>query len=69
MVKACENRHLFLFHMQLPIVHRLAARRRQSDKGLSPQFFRAKKSKIFNFELQTCYVPQMKAEIMWNSNS
>ena len=63
-VKACENRHLFLFHKQLPIVHRLAARRRQSDEGLSLQFFLSKKSKIFNFELQTCYIPQTKAEIM-----
>ena len=45
-VKACENRHLFLFHKQLPIVHRLAARRRQSDEGLSRQFFRAKNPKF-----------------------
>ena len=46
-VKACENRHLFLFHKQLPIVHRLAARRRQSDEGLSRQFF---EEKIQNFQ-------------------
>ena len=45
-VKACENRHLFLFHKQLPIIHRLAARRRQSDEGLSRQFFRAKNPKF-----------------------
>ena len=44
-VRACEKCHLFLFHRQLPIVHRLAARRRQSDKGLSRQFFRAKNQK------------------------
>ena len=35
-------RNLFLFHKQLPIVYRLAARRRQSDKELSRQFFQAK---------------------------
>ena len=45
-VKACENRHLFLFNKQLPIDHRLAARRRQSDEGLSRQFFRAKNPKF-----------------------
>ena len=64
LVKACENRHWFLFHKGLPIVHRLAPTRRQSDKGQSRQFFSSKKSKIFNFYLQTCYGPQMKAEIM-----
>ena len=47
-VKACENRHLFLFHKQLPIVHRLAARGRWSDKGQSCQFFSAK-IQIFQF--------------------
>ena len=45
-MKACENRHLFLFNKQLPIDHRLAARRRQSDEGLSRQFFRAKNPKF-----------------------
>ncbi len=45
-VTTCKNRHLFLFHKQLPIVHRLDARRRQSDEGLSRQFFRAKNPKF-----------------------
>ena len=31
--------------------------------------FRGKKSKIFNFELQKCYVPQKKAQTMQNSDS
>ena len=52
LVKACENRHWFLFHNQLPIVHRLAATRRRSDEGQSRQFFRAKNPKfsIFSYK-------------------
>ena len=49
LVKACENRHWFLFHKRLPIVHRLVARGRRSDDGQSRQFFQPRKSKIFNF--------------------
>ena len=51
-VKACENRHWFLFHDRLPIVHRLAARRRRSDEGPSRQFFQAKNPKfsIFSYK-------------------
>ena len=46
LVKACENCHWFLFHNQLPIVYRLAARRRWSDEGLSRQIFLAKNPKF-----------------------
>ena len=52
LVKACENRHWFLFHKWLPIIHRLAARRRRSGKGQSRQYFQAKNSKfsIFSYK-------------------
>ena len=52
LVKACENLHWFLFHKWLPIVHRLAARRRRSGEGQSRQYFRAKNSKfsIFSYK-------------------
>ena len=49
LVKACENRHWFLFHKWLPIVHRLAARGRQSGEGQSRQYFQAKNLKISIF--------------------
>ena len=42
LVKACENRHWFLFHRRLPIFHRMAARGRRSDEGPSRQNFHAK---------------------------
>ena len=42
LVNACENRHWFLFHKQLPIVHRMAARGRRSGEGQSRQYFLAK---------------------------
>ena len=52
LVKACENRHWFLFHKWLPIVHRLAARRRRSCEGQSRQYFQAKNPKfsIFSYK-------------------
>ena len=52
LVKACENRHWFLFHKWLPIVHRLAARRRRSGEGQSRQYFQAKNPKfsIFSYK-------------------
>ena len=46
LVKACENRHWFLLHKRLSIVHRLAARGRRSDEGQSRQFFQAKNQKF-----------------------
>ena len=46
LVKACENRHWFLLHKRLSIVHRLAARGRRSDEGQSRQFFQAKNPKF-----------------------
>ena len=42
LVKACENRHWFLFHRRLSIVHHMAARRRRSDEGQSRQYFQGK---------------------------
>ena len=42
LVKAFENRHWFLLHKQLSIVHRLAARGRRSDEGQSRQYFQGK---------------------------
>ena len=42
LVKACENRHWFLFHRRLPIFHCMAARGRRSDEGPSRQNFHAK---------------------------
>ena len=52
LVKACENPHWFLFHKWLPIVHRLAARRRRSGEGRSRQYFQVKNSKfsIFSYK-------------------
>ena len=52
LVKACENRHWFLFHNQLPIVNRLAATRRRIDEGQLRQFFQAKNPKfsIFSYK-------------------
>ena len=52
LVKACENPHWFLFHKWLPIVHRLAARRRRSGEGRSCQYFQLKNSKfsIFSYK-------------------
>ena len=40
------GRNIYSFHKQLPMVHHLAARRCQSDEGLSRQFFRAKNPKF-----------------------
>ena len=48
LVKACENRHWFLFHRRLPIFHRMAARGRRSDEGPSRQNFHAK-NEIWQF--------------------
>ena len=58
LVKACENRHWFLFHKQLAIVHRMAARRRRSREGQSRQYFQAKKQKILIFSYK--YVIYLK---------
>ena len=58
LVKACENRHWFLFHNWLPIVHRLAARGRQSGEGQSRQYFQVKNPKISIFSYK--YVIYLK---------
>ena len=58
LVKACENRHWFLFHNWLPTIHRLAARGRQSGEGQSRQYFKAKNPKISIFSYK--YVIYLK---------
>ena len=58
LVKACENRHWFLFHRRLPTIHRMAARRRRSDEGQSRQYFQAK-NQISQF-LSYIYVIYLK---------
>ena len=52
LVKACENPHWFLFHKWLPIVHRLAVRRRRTGEVQSRQYFQAKNSNfsIFSYK-------------------
>ena len=51
LVKACENRHWFLFHKWLPIVHRMVSRSRE---GQSRQYFQAKNPKfsIFSYKYE-----------------
>ena len=58
LVKACENRHWFLFHRRLPTIHRMAARCRRSDEGQSRQYFQAK-NQISQF-LSYIYVIYLK---------